>query len=140
MEPIRDSSAERIPGPSFELFFVDRLRYLYGLGFSDFIATTFPFNPILDPTPTEYDVHVYQSSSKTWNIPLIAKLYSKMHHDTAWMSENSFYYDDFQVCGVSTKDALSGLDSARSETGRSTSRASMPLPKTIKVCILRPQY
>ncbi|KAK0200311.1 glycoside hydrolase superfamily [Desarmillaria ectypa] len=27
-----------------------------------FIATTDPFNPILDPTPTEYDVHVYQSS------------------------------------------------------------------------------
>ncbi|PBK98468.1 hypothetical protein ARMGADRAFT_1075312 [Armillaria gallica] len=78
-----------------------------------FIATTFPFNPILDPTPTEYDVHVYQSS-KTWSIPLIAKLYSKMHHDTAWMSENSFYYDDFQ------------------RKGRSTSRASMSLPKTTK--------
>ncbi|KAK0486591.1 glycoside hydrolase superfamily [Armillaria novae-zelandiae] len=45
-----------------------------------FIATTFPFNPILDPTPTEYDVHVYQSST--------------------WMSENSFYYDDFQRNGT----------------------------------------
>ncbi len=64
------------PNLRSSFFFVDRLRYLYGLGFSDFIA------PILDPTPTEYDVHVYQSSSKTWNIPLVAKLYSKMHHDT----------------------------------------------------------
>ncbi|KAK0218701.1 glycoside hydrolase superfamily [Armillaria fumosa] len=45
-----------------------------------FIATTFPFNPNLDPTPTEYDVHVYQSST--------------------WMSENSFYYDDFQRNGT----------------------------------------
>ncbi|PBK98458.1 arabinofuranosidase [Armillaria gallica] len=45
-----------------------------------FIATTFPFNPILDPTPTEYDVHVYQSST--------------------WMSENSFYYDGFQRNGT----------------------------------------
>ncbi|KAK0502281.1 glycoside hydrolase family 51 protein [Armillaria luteobubalina] len=45
-----------------------------------FIATTFPFNPILDPAPTEYDVHVYQSST--------------------WMSENSFYYDDFQRNGT----------------------------------------
>ncbi|KAK0452998.1 glycoside hydrolase family 51 protein [Desarmillaria tabescens] len=45
-----------------------------------FIATTDPFNPILDPAPTEYDVHVYQTST--------------------WMSENSFYYDDFQRNGT----------------------------------------
>ncbi|KAG7440129.1 glycoside hydrolase family 51 protein [Guyanagaster necrorhizus] len=45
-----------------------------------FIATTYAFNPILDPTPTEYDLHVYQSST--------------------WMSENSFYYDVFQRNGT----------------------------------------
>ncbi|KAH0833369.1 glycoside hydrolase family 51 protein [Lanmaoa asiatica] len=30
-----------------------------------FIATTFPFNPILDPVPKEYDLHVYASPGKS---------------------------------------------------------------------------
>ncbi|EIW76868.1 glycoside hydrolase family 51 protein [Coniophora puteana RWD-64-598 SS2] len=41
-----------------------------------FIATTDPFNPILDPTPQQYDNHVYSSPD--------------------WFAENSFYYDDFE--------------------------------------------
>jgi alpha-N-arabinofuranosidase len=41
-----------------------------------FLATTITFNPILDPDPEEYDVHVYQTPR--------------------WFAENSFFYDDFE--------------------------------------------
>ncbi|KAK0463671.1 arabinofuranosidase [Desarmillaria tabescens] len=39
-----------------------------------YIATTFPFNPVLSPTPTEYDNHLYTSRSG--------------------MVQNGFFYDD----------------------------------------------
>ncbi|TFK36078.1 hypothetical protein BDQ12DRAFT_668021 [Crucibulum laeve] len=42
----------------------------------EFIATTQPFNPILLPNPTEYDVHVYRTPT--------------------WFHQNSFIYDGFQ--------------------------------------------
>ncbi|EIW86286.1 glycoside hydrolase family 51 protein [Coniophora puteana RWD-64-598 SS2] len=45
-----------------------------------FIATAYPFNPILDPTPQQYDNHVYQTPD--------------------WFAENSFYYDDFERNGT----------------------------------------
>ncbi|TFK36072.1 glycoside hydrolase family 51 protein [Crucibulum laeve] len=45
-----------------------------------FIATTRPFNPILSPNPTEYDVHVYQTPT--------------------WFRQNSFIYDGFQRNGT----------------------------------------
>ncbi|GBE87654.1 Probable alpha-L-arabinofuranosidase [Sparassis crispa] len=38
-----------------------------------YIATAYPFNPIISPDPLQYDVHVYQTPS--------------------WFAENSFYYD-----------------------------------------------
>ncbi|EAU81465.2 alpha-L-arabinofuranosidase A [Coprinopsis cinerea okayama7 len=41
-----------------------------------FIATTRPYDPVLTPRPTHYDVHVYQTPT--------------------WFAQNSFYYDSFQ--------------------------------------------
>ncbi|KAJ3498650.1 hypothetical protein NLJ89_g10193 [Agrocybe chaxingu] len=46
----------------------------------DFIATTIPWNPVLTPVPTHYDVHVYQTPT--------------------WFAQNSFFYDDFQRNGT----------------------------------------
>lgn len=60
----------------------------------DYIATTFPFNPIISPTPLEYDVHVYQSPSKT-SVLLSSSI---THTYSGWFVENSFYYDGFEVC------------------------------------------
>ncbi|TFK48849.1 glycoside hydrolase family 51 protein [Heliocybe sulcata] len=45
-----------------------------------FIATTYPFNPILTPTPMEYDNHVYQTPH--------------------WFASNSFYYDAYERNGT----------------------------------------
>ncbi|KZP13421.1 glycoside hydrolase family 51 protein [Athelia psychrophila] len=45
-----------------------------------FIATSYPFDPVLTPTPLQYDVHVYQTPT--------------------WFAENSFYYDDFERNGT----------------------------------------
>ncbi|KAF8839676.1 glycoside hydrolase family 51 protein [Paxillus ammoniavirescens] len=45
-----------------------------------FIATTYPFNPILDPVPLQYDNHVYQTPG--------------------WFIENAFYYDSFERNGT----------------------------------------
>ncbi|KAI0937589.1 hypothetical protein AcV5_000388 [Taiwanofungus camphoratus] len=45
-----------------------------------FIATTYPFNPIISPAPPQYDVHVYQTPG--------------------WFVENSFYYDEFERNGT----------------------------------------
>lgn len=44
------------------------------------IATTHPFDPILDPVPEHYDIHVYEKPS--------------------WFWENSFFYDDFERNGT----------------------------------------
>lgn len=43
----------------------------------EFIATSNPFNPVLDPIPQQYDNHIYQTPG--------------------WFAENSFYYDSFEV-------------------------------------------
>ncbi|KAH7911175.1 glycoside hydrolase family 51 protein [Hygrophoropsis aurantiaca] len=45
-----------------------------------FIATSYPFNPIIEPTPLQYDNHVYQTPS--------------------WFAENAFYYDSFERNGT----------------------------------------
>ncbi|KAF9237539.1 glycoside hydrolase family 51 protein [Melanogaster broomeanus] len=45
-----------------------------------FIATSYPFNPILDPVPLQYDNHVYQTPS--------------------WFVENAFYYDSYERNGT----------------------------------------
>ncbi|KAG2003346.1 alpha-L-arabinofuranosidase A [Coprinopsis cinerea AmutBmut pab1-1] len=45
-----------------------------------FIATTRPYDPVLTPRPTHYDVHVYQTPT--------------------WFAQNSFYYDSFQRNGT----------------------------------------
>ncbi|KIK93171.1 glycoside hydrolase family 51 protein [Paxillus rubicundulus Ve08.2h10] len=45
-----------------------------------FIATTYPFDPILDPVPLQYDNHVYQTPG--------------------WFIENAFYYDSFERNGT----------------------------------------
>ncbi|CAA7268528.1 unnamed protein product [Cyclocybe aegerita] len=45
-----------------------------------FIASTIPWNPVLTPVPTHYDVHVYQTPT--------------------WFAQNSFFYDDFQRNGT----------------------------------------
>ncbi|EPQ54912.1 glycoside hydrolase [Gloeophyllum trabeum ATCC 11539] len=45
-----------------------------------FIATTYPFNPILTPTPKHYDNHVYQTPH--------------------WFASNSFFYDDYERNGT----------------------------------------
>ncbi|TFK22388.1 arabinofuranosidase [Coprinopsis marcescibilis] len=45
-----------------------------------FIATTRPFDPVLNPNPTDYDVHVYQTPT--------------------WFAQNSFYYDGFRRNGT----------------------------------------
>ncbi|OAX31790.1 glycoside hydrolase family 51 protein [Rhizopogon vinicolor AM-OR11-026] len=44
------------------------------------IATSYPFNPVLDPIPKHYDNHVYQTPG--------------------WFAENSFYYDSFERNGT----------------------------------------
>ena len=62
---------------------------------TDFIATTNTFNPILAPNPSQYDVHVYQTPSE----------YAKFTHSQyvieqdpkAWFAQNAFIYDGFQV-------------------------------------------
>ncbi|KZT10533.1 glycoside hydrolase family 51 protein [Laetiporus sulphureus 93-53] len=46
----------------------------------NYIATTYPFNPIISPTPKQYDVHVYQTPD--------------------WFIENAFYYDNFERNGT----------------------------------------
>ncbi|KAL0571025.1 hypothetical protein V5O48_010931 [Marasmius crinis-equi] len=46
----------------------------------NFIATTHVDNPVLDPTPAEYDVHVYQTPK--------------------WFYQNAFYYDGFARNGT----------------------------------------
>ncbi|KAH6900847.1 alpha-L-arabinofuranosidase A [Coprinopsis sp. MPI-PUGE-AT-0042] len=46
----------------------------------NFLATTFAWNPILEPTPKYYDVHVYNTPT--------------------WFSDNAFYYDDFDRNGT----------------------------------------
>ncbi|EGO29279.1 glycoside hydrolase family 51 protein [Serpula lacrymans var. lacrymans S7.9] len=46
----------------------------------NFIATTYPFDPIIEPTPKQYDNHVYQTPT--------------------WFAENSFYYDSFERNGT----------------------------------------
>ncbi|PCH45068.1 glycoside hydrolase family 51 protein [Wolfiporia cocos MD-104 SS10] len=46
----------------------------------NFIATTYPFNPEIYPTPKQYDVHVYQTPE--------------------WFVENAFYYDSFERNGT----------------------------------------
>ncbi|KZT22850.1 glycoside hydrolase family 51 protein, partial [Neolentinus lepideus HHB14362 ss-1] len=45
-----------------------------------FIATTHPWDPVLTPTPKEYDVHVYQTPN--------------------WFASNSFYYDSYERNGT----------------------------------------
>ncbi|KIJ61497.1 glycoside hydrolase family 51 protein [Hydnomerulius pinastri MD-312] len=45
-----------------------------------FIATSYPFDPILDPVPQQYDNHVYQTPT--------------------WFAENAFYYDSFERNGT----------------------------------------
>ncbi|KAJ3571269.1 hypothetical protein NP233_g3865 [Leucocoprinus birnbaumii] len=45
-----------------------------------FIATTLVNNPVLNPKPTEYDVHVYQTPT--------------------WFAQNVFFYDDFARDGT----------------------------------------
>ncbi|KZT22854.1 glycoside hydrolase family 51 protein [Neolentinus lepideus HHB14362 ss-1] len=45
-----------------------------------FIATTYPWNPVLTPTPKEYDNHVYQTPH--------------------WFASNSFYYDSYERNGT----------------------------------------
>lgn len=45
-----------------------------------FIATSYPFDPILDPIPKQYDNHVYQTPG--------------------WFAENAFYYDSFERNGT----------------------------------------
>ncbi|KAF5318563.1 hypothetical protein D9619_010790 [Psilocybe cf. subviscida] len=45
-----------------------------------FIATSDTFSPILSPSPTEYDVHVYQTPT--------------------WFAQNSFFYDGFERNGT----------------------------------------
>ncbi|KDQ60310.1 glycoside hydrolase family 51 protein [Jaapia argillacea MUCL 33604] len=45
-----------------------------------FIATTYAWNPMLTPTPLQYDVHVYQTPS--------------------WFAQNAFYYDSFERNGT----------------------------------------
>ncbi len=59
----------------------------------DFLATTYAFNPILDPTPGFYDVHVYQTPSEP-------ESYISSHKTDIvidWFAENSFTYDGFEV-------------------------------------------
>ncbi|KAH8831686.1 glycoside hydrolase family 51 protein [Flagelloscypha sp. PMI_526] len=46
----------------------------------DFMATTVPWDPVLDPVPKFYDVHVYESAD--------------------WFANNSFYYDSFERNGT----------------------------------------
>ncbi|KZT10497.1 glycoside hydrolase family 51 protein [Laetiporus sulphureus 93-53] len=46
----------------------------------NYIATTYPFDPIISPTPKQYDIHVYQTPG--------------------WFIENAFYYDDFERNGT----------------------------------------
>ncbi|CCM00811.1 uncharacterized protein FIBRA_02853 [Fibroporia radiculosa] len=46
----------------------------------NYIATTYPFNPVIYPTPLQYDVHVYQTPE--------------------WFVENAFYYDSFERNGT----------------------------------------
>lgn len=36
-----------------------------GLVRQDFIATSYPFDPILDPIPTQYDNHVYSTPGRS---------------------------------------------------------------------------
>ncbi|KZT66565.1 glycoside hydrolase family 51 protein [Daedalea quercina L-15889] len=45
-----------------------------------FIATAYPFDPVIYPTPPHYDVHVYQTPD--------------------WFIENAFYYDSFERNGT----------------------------------------
>ncbi|KAG1805328.1 glycoside hydrolase family 51 protein [Suillus subaureus] len=45
-----------------------------------FIATSYPFNPTLDPIPKQYDNHVYQTPG--------------------WFAENAFYYDSVERNGT----------------------------------------
>lgn len=45
-----------------------------------FIATSYPFNPTLDPIPKQYDNHVYQTPG--------------------WFAENAFYYDSVERDGT----------------------------------------
>lgn len=46
----------------------------------NYIATAYPFNPPIYPTPLQYDVHVYQTPE--------------------WFVENAFYYDSFERNGT----------------------------------------
>ncbi|KAH6900844.1 arabinofuranosidase [Coprinopsis sp. MPI-PUGE-AT-0042] len=46
----------------------------------NFLATTLAWNPVLEPTPKYYDLHVYQTPT--------------------WFSDNAFYYDDFARNGT----------------------------------------
>ncbi|KAG2041110.1 glycoside hydrolase family 51 protein [Suillus americanus] len=46
----------------------------------NFIATSYPFNPTLDPIPKQYDNHVYQTPG--------------------WFAENAFYYDSVERNGT----------------------------------------
>ncbi|PCH45069.1 glycoside hydrolase family 51 protein [Wolfiporia cocos MD-104 SS10] len=46
----------------------------------NFIATTHPFNPVIHPTPKQYDVHVYNPPE--------------------WFANHTFYYDSFERNGT----------------------------------------
>jgi alpha-N-arabinofuranosidase len=46
---------------------------------AEFIATSLPSYPTLDPIPKQYDNHVYQTPG--------------------WFAENAFYYDSVKVRG-----------------------------------------
>jgi alpha-L-arabinofuranosidase len=59
------------------------------------MATSHVDDPVLDPKPTEYDVHVYQSPSTLYlNIPIFQHSYIS---PLDWFAKNAFYYDDFKV-------------------------------------------
>ncbi|KAG2143080.1 glycoside hydrolase family 51 protein [Suillus clintonianus] len=74
-----------------------------------FIATSYPFDPILDPIPKQYDNHVYQTPG--------------------WFAENAFYYDSFEVrtlyiCIASYWEA--DCDTTESAMALTTLRVNMP--------------
>ncbi|KAF8906091.1 glycoside hydrolase superfamily [Mucidula mucida] len=69
-----------------------------------FIATTFPFDPILDPEPTVYDNHLYES--------------------TTWMAQNTFYYDDYERNGTQYFEVSSSSIVARGNTNTAITDAA----------------
>ncbi|KAG1833621.1 hypothetical protein F4604DRAFT_2017812 [Suillus subluteus] len=75
-----------------------------------FIATSYPFDPILDPIPKQYDNHVYQTPG--------------------WFAENAFYYDSFEIrtlyiCIASYWEA--DCDTTESAMALTILRVNMPL-------------